>query len=96
VTPYIHKNPTLFRLESVRFEPDRSALRWTVDDPSDLEFVRAVYAALYPANPAFSSEDVVSLAETRPDIAALSGRAARNEGYAKSLAREAAARPPGE
>jgi len=90
VMPYLYKHPELFRTLNVAFTPDRSALRWTVDGPADLAYVRAIYAALYPAKPAFTTDDVVALLAARPDIAALSGDAARNEGYAKSLARDAA------
>jgi spore coat polysaccharide biosynthesis protein SpsF len=88
VMPYLYKHPELFRTMNVAFAPDRSALRWTVDGSADLEYVRAIYAALYPAKPAFTTEDVVALLAARPDIAALSGHATRNEGYAKSLARD--------
>ena len=36
-------------------------LRWTVDLPEDLAFVRDVYERLYPGNPAFTSADVAAL-----------------------------------
>lgn len=42
VTPYIRRNKALFRQANVRSEIDLSALRWTVDHPDDLEFVRAL------------------------------------------------------
>jgi len=38
-----------------------------VDTPEDFAFVTAVYAALYPANPAFTSEDVLDWQATHPD-----------------------------
>ncbi|WP_293898006.1 glycosyltransferase family protein [Phenylobacterium sp.] len=62
VTPYIYRRPELFRLESFARSPSLAHLRWTVDLPQDLDFVREVYARLYPANPAFRSDDVVALA----------------------------------
>ena len=43
VTPYIFKHPELFRLGLVKHEEDLSALRWTVDTPRDLEFMRTIY-----------------------------------------------------
>jgi spore coat polysaccharide biosynthesis protein SpsF len=61
VTPFLYRRPKRYRIANVVQEPDLSALRWTVDLPSDLEFVRGVYAALYPKNPAFTTEDVVAL-----------------------------------
>ncbi len=66
VTPYIHGNPELFRLEAVTRDPPLR-YRWTVDTPEDFAFVTAVYEALYPANPAFTSEDVLDWQATHPD-----------------------------
>jgi len=43
VTPYIHRHPARFRLHSVVSPVDVSSMRWTVDTPEDLAFVRAVY-----------------------------------------------------
>lgn len=61
VTPYIYRRPELFRLASVAREPSLAHLRWTVDTPADLAFVRDVYAKLYPANPAFGTDDIAAL-----------------------------------
>src|ERR1700761_7438169 len=61
VTPYINRRPETYRLESVTREPSLAHLRWTVDLPADLEFVRGVYAKLYPADPAFTSDAIVAL-----------------------------------
>src|SRR5260370_701052 len=52
VTPYLYNNRNLFRVGSYCGERDLSHMRWTVDEPEDLEFVRGVYEALYPSNPA--------------------------------------------
>lgn len=88
VTPYIHKQPELFRIEHVKCDRDLSSLRWTVDEPADLAFVSAVYEALYPRNPAFATDDVLALLERRPELAKINGNFLRNEGYVKSLAAE--------
>lgn len=85
VTPFIYKNAQRFRLFSLENEVDLSALRWTVDEEQDLRFVQAVYGALYPSNPSFGMQDILELLHQRPDIAALSGKYRRNEGYEKSL-----------
>ena len=66
VTPYIYGHPELFRLEAVTRTPPLR-YRWTVDTPQDFAFVSAVYADLYPANPAFTSEDVLEWQTTHPD-----------------------------
>lgn len=84
VTPYIWKHPGLFRLGSVKHTPDLSSLRWTVDEPADLEFVRRVYASL-GAKTAFSMPDVLALLQAQPALGHLNARFQRNEGYQKSL-----------
>jgi spore coat polysaccharide biosynthesis protein SpsF len=61
VTPFIYRNPQRFRIESLSRQPSLAHLRWTVDFPADLAFVRGVYARLYPQNPAFTSDDVAAL-----------------------------------
>jgi spore coat polysaccharide biosynthesis protein SpsF len=61
VTPYIYRRPETYQLAGVARHDSWAALRWTVDLPEDLAFVRDVYAKLYPFNPAFSSEDVAHL-----------------------------------
>jgi len=58
------------RYKVVRLMPPREwgQVRWTVDRPDDFEFVTKVYEALYPANPAFTSDDVRALVASRPDL----------------------------
>lgn len=86
VTPYIWKNPFKFRLASIADEVDRSALRWTVDEAQDLEFVRAVYQHLYrDGEPPFGMDAVLALLENKPELKAMNTGFLRNEGYAKSL-----------
>jgi spore coat polysaccharide biosynthesis protein SpsF len=64
-------HPERFRLGDYREAQDRSNLRWTVDEPADFDFVRAVYERLYPANPSFDSADVYRLLEREPGLAAM-------------------------
>ena len=61
VTPFIYRRPDRFRLASLRRAPSLAHLRWTVDLPEDLAFVREAYAQLYPADPAFGTEAIVAL-----------------------------------
>lgn len=69
VTPFLYKRPARFRLGNVTSEIDRSALRWTVDEHIDLELVRAIYAVLYPLNPRFTTQDILRLLGSRPELA---------------------------
>jgi len=88
VTTYIRTNPQRFRVGNVTNEPDLSHLRWTVDEPDDLEFIRAVFAALEPQPPGrfASMRAIVELLEQHPEVAALHPDHFRNEGWARSIA----------
>jgi spore coat polysaccharide biosynthesis protein SpsF len=66
VTPFIYGHPALFRIERLTRDPPLR-YRWTVDTPEDFAFVTAVYEALYPTNPAFTSEDVLAWQGAHPD-----------------------------
>jgi spore coat polysaccharide biosynthesis protein SpsF len=66
VTPYIYRHPERFTLKSLTREPPLR-YRWTVDKAEDFAFVSAVYEALYPANPAFTSDDVLAWQMAHPD-----------------------------
>lgn len=61
VTPYIYRRPEHYKLAGVARHDSLAHLRWTVDVPADLEFVRAVYAKLYPGKPAFTTQDILRL-----------------------------------
>jgi spore coat polysaccharide biosynthesis protein SpsF len=67
VTPYIYRRPEQFRIASVEMTPNRSDHRWTVDTPEDFALVTRIFEALYPTNPNFRMNDVLTLLETRPD-----------------------------
>jgi spore coat polysaccharide biosynthesis protein SpsF len=93
VTPFIHTQPERFALRQVRHDPDLSALRWTVDEASDFVFVSQVFEHLYPVKPDFRMKDVLALLDREPQLARINSKLQRNEGYARSLAAEAGARP---
>lgn len=68
VTLGIYRRPEDFTLASVVQESDQSHLRWTVDLPADLSFVRSVYDELYASDPQFGSGAVLALLERRPEL----------------------------
>lgn len=61
VTPYIYRRPEVYRLAGVSRHRSLAYLRWTVDFPQDLTFVRDVYARLYPFDPDFDSDAIAAL-----------------------------------
>jgi spore coat polysaccharide biosynthesis protein SpsF len=85
VTPFIWKQPDKFRLANVSHDVDLSRMRWTVDEPRDLEFVRAIYARLGGAGCLFTMEDVLGLLREDPALEAINAGVDRNEGYARSV-----------
>ncbi|MDT8375577.1 MAG: glycosyltransferase family protein [Mariprofundaceae bacterium] len=88
VTSYARQAEGRYKIGSYEASCDRSHLRWTVDEKDDYDFVVRVYEELYPENPAFTSEDVVSLLSEKKDIASINSRFIRNEGLLKSLAED--------
>lgn len=88
VTPYIWKNPDLFKVTSLKFDQNLSHWRWTVDKPDDLEFVRAVYQEFID-QPLVPFTKIISFLERNPKIVEINiASAVRNEGYLKSLSLE--------
>jgi spore coat polysaccharide biosynthesis protein SpsF len=84
----------MFRLKTIASAEDLSHFRWTVDEPRDLEFVRAVYA--YLGDTPFGLGDILDLLKRHPELNRINTGIARNEGYIKSLQEDAVIRAEGE
>ena len=69
VTPFIKEHPERFRLLSVTGGQGKE-LRWTVDTPEDLTFMRAVYEKFNNSD-TMHWREVLDLIEREPDIAAI-------------------------
>jgi spore coat polysaccharide biosynthesis protein SpsF len=61
VMPFLYGHPERFRLAAITRTPSLAHLRWTVDLPEDLQFVRHVYETLYPVDPDFGTEAIAAL-----------------------------------
>jgi len=85
VTPYIWKNPNIFKIENYENDFDISYMRWSVDEESDLEFVKKIYGLLYMENKLFYMEDVIDLLMKSPELTGINKDIVRNEGYLRSL-----------
>ena len=68
VTPFINRRPDRFHIGVEACDPPLR-WRWTVDTPEDFAFVEAVYEDLYPANPAFTTQDILAWQDRHPDRA---------------------------
>ncbi|WP_068494835.1 aminotransferase class III-fold pyridoxal phosphate-dependent enzyme [Paramagnetospirillum marisnigri] len=66
--------------------PGLHAERWTLDEPADLDFLEAVTAKLGQRR---SYLDVLAVLDAEPELRRINARITRNEGFAKSLAKEA-------
>ncbi|MGI4833416.1 MAG: cytidylyltransferase domain-containing protein [Janthinobacterium lividum] len=87
-TPFFWENPQRFRLANVAWETDLNysmSHRFTIDYPADYEFIKAVYEALYPGNPAFGLADILALLKQRPDIYGLNADLAGVNWYRNHL-----------
>ena len=78
VTLGVYRRPDHFHVRNVAGDADLSSLRWTVDNPDDLAFVRAVYAALFPDNPDFDLPDILDLLAREPQLSRTTAHATRN------------------
>ncbi len=66
VTFYLREHPDLFRIGNVMHQVDLSAMRWTVDYPQDMHFVRTVYDHMIDGS--FGLTDVLELLEAHPEL----------------------------
>lgn len=90
VTLYIRSHTDMFSLCNVPNERDLSGMRWTLDEPRDLEFVRAVYSHL--GETSFGMRDVLGLLEARPELGKINADIERNQGLQESLRKDGPAK----
>ncbi len=88
VTPFLRAHPERFKIGHYKYHRDLSYLRWTVDEPGDLEFIRKVYERLYPSNPEFITEDILALLDQEPEPLDINRHVKRNEGMKKSMEKD--------
>lgn len=79
VTPYIWRNPELFRLANVENQTDLSELRWTLDNAEDLGMMRALCERLEVDLVDASLDDLLKVWNENPDIQQKSSESVRNE-----------------
>jgi spore coat polysaccharide biosynthesis protein SpsF len=68
VMPYLYEVPGRFKVLRVDHDPDYGALRWTVDTPADLEFIRQVYAR-FNGRTDFTWLEMLDLMQREPELA---------------------------
>ena len=68
VTPYLYRPQSPLCIGRLVAPADLSFLRWTVDTVDDFRLVEAIYLALYPRKPAFTTLDIIELLAQRPEL----------------------------
>jgi spore coat polysaccharide biosynthesis protein SpsF len=68
VTPYLYRADSPLSIGHLVSQLDLSFFRWTVDTAEDFLLVEAIYNALYPIKPAFTTLDVIQLLAQRPTL----------------------------
>lgn len=85
VTPYIYRQDSGFKVGHYKADQDFSQLRWTVDEAKDFKLIEQIYSSLYPVNPAFTTEDILTLLKENAELQTVNTDIIRNEGLLKSL-----------
>jgi glutamate-1-semialdehyde 2,1-aminomutase len=78
VTPYL-REAGHFSQAGMKNDEDLSALRWTVDEPADLEMIRAVFAH-FSHGVEFTWRQVLELQQAHPELFEVNQHIIRNEG----------------
>ena len=81
VTPIIIESSD-FKKGVIKNATDLSHLRWCVDEPQDLVFVRSVYRELYNGR-MFGMDDVLELLKRKPELQNINNSISRNQGFKK-------------
>ena len=87
VTQFIRKHPDRFIHQDFAYPYGNFGhMRWTLDEETDLELIRAIYGHFYGiVKPDFLAADILALLEAQPELAKINAHIARNEGLAKSI-----------
>lgn len=81
VTLYIREHTDVFAIASLEQEEDLGHWRWTLDEPADLDFIRAIYGE-FDNRVDFRWRDVCALIERKSELAEI------NEGVAQKTHHE--------
>lgn len=85
VTPYIWKNPSLFKLKNMKYSKDYSHLRWTIDKPEDMVFFDTLFLKSGFNIETAHYKDILKFLDNYPELSAINASTIRYEGYLKSL-----------
>jgi spore coat polysaccharide biosynthesis protein SpsF len=72
--------PRGFKVALLNHTPDFGSLRWTVDTPADLEYVRQIYSH-FQGQSDFTWQDILSLLEKKPELATINADVLHKSAY---------------
>lgn len=88
VTPFIKKNPGIFKITNVGNNEDLSKYRWTIDEPKDYKLIKMIYEYFSGKKVDFGMLDVLEFIHNHPELEAINADIIRNEGYLNSLQKD--------
>lgn len=70
VSLFIYRHPDLYSLENVAAPDHHTApdLALTLDTAEDFELIKSIFEGLYPDNPTFDLDDILTLLAQRPEL----------------------------
>ena len=83
VTLGLYKRPDMFRVLNFSSPINRSNMRWTVDYPEDLDFVRSVYSHFKGRETTFEYQEVLEFLRSNPEVVSRISASRRNEALLK-------------
>jgi len=84
VTPYVWKNPKIFKLLEVKNDEDLSGHRWTIDEKDDYKLLKNIFDNVKD----LSMGGVVSYLNANPDVRKLNAKIIRDASYYKQIKKE--------
>jgi len=85
---YVTANASDFKIGSIQNDQNLSSKRWTLDEPSDYEFLKAIYQGLGKDGNDFGMEQVLQYVKDHPELEAINHQIVRNEGLLKSAKKD--------
>ncbi|MFH1957621.1 MAG: glycosyltransferase family protein [bacterium] len=83
---FIEKSKDRFKVGGYKKFRNKVNYRWTIDEPEDYEFLKAIFDELCKEDKKnFTYQDIFKLLRRKPELAKINMHIIRNEGYLQSL-----------
>ena len=85
INPFFWNNPEQYISFRVDYEKDISNYRLSLDYKEDYIVIKSIFEAIYPKNPCFTLENIISWLEKNPEIQKINSHIRASEGIFKSF-----------